>query len=382
MATTKKRTVVAASAATQAPAKRARTRVVVEAGETAEEARGKALSYFASTTKPGIDLVPSGAVLLDCVGGGGYPLGRIVNIVGDKSAGKTLLAIEAVANFVAMYPEGKVRYFEAEAAFDEQYAAALGMPVDVVDFGKPGTHGRTERAKQRTIEDWYNEMDRFLAARAKDGLPAIFVVDSFDSLSDDAEMLRDINEGTYGQGKAKKSGELFRKMVDRIEDSRVLLIIISQLRDKINAMTFGEKQTRSGGRALDFYASQIYWLAEIGKIKKVIDKVERVIGVNVKARNKKNKVGLPYRECEYPILFGYGIDDITASVEWLIEVGCEDKLKEAVGMSKAGYKVRIQNLRDKGGAPLVEVRKQLNALVRKEWERIESGFLPKSRKYG
>ena len=96
---------------------------------------------------------------------------------------------------------------------------------------------------------------------------------------------------------------------------------------------------------------------------------------------KKNKVGLPFRTCQYPIIFGYGIDDLTANVEWLIEVGREEMLKEELGMSKAGYKIRIANLRDKGGDEVREARAKLNALVKREWQIIEQGFLPKSRKY-
>ena len=166
----------------------------------------------------------------------------------------------------------------------------------------------------------------------------------------------------------------------RIESLDVLLIVVSQIRDKLN-VTFGETKTRSGGRALDFYCSHIVWLAEIGKIKKTMQGVDRVIGVNVKVNVKKNKVGLPFRTCEYPIIFGYGIDDLTANVEWLIEVGRDEMLKEEVGMSKAGYKVRIANLRDKGGDEVREIRATLTRLVKQEWQKIEQGFLPKSRKY-
>lgn len=332
-----------------------------------------ASSYFANVAeKEGLQFVRSGAAVMDCALGGGWVLGRVANIVGDKSSGKTLLAIEACANFHAAYKKGKIRYAESESAFDEKYAEALGMPITVVDFG--------HEVPMRTVEDWYNDMVRFLDAREKDGLPGLYILDSFDALSDDAEMGREIDKGSFGAQKAKKSGELFRKLVDRIEKLDVLMIVVSQLRDKIG-VTFGETKTRSGGRALDYYASHIVWLAEIGKIKRTMDKVERVIGVNVKARVKKNKVGLPFRECEYPILFGYGVDDLTANVEWLIEVGRTERLKEEVGMSTAGYKVRINNLRDKGGAEVREVRATLVKIVREEWRIIETGFLPKSRKY-
>ena len=376
MATTKRKLVVVDSPSklarvdrTKEPnAKSIRKRVKVD-----DDTIQPASSYFADVNqKDGLQFIKAGAAVMDSALGGGWVLGRIANIVGDRSAGKTLLAIEACANFHAVFENGKIRYAESESAFDEKYAEALGMPIDAVDFG----HDKP----MRTVEDWYNDMVEFLDAREKDKQPGLYILDSFDALSDDAEMGREIDKGSFGAGKAKKSGELFRKLVSRIEILDVLLIVVSQIRDKLN-VTFGETKTRSGGRALDFYCSHIVWLAEIGKIKKVIGGVERIIGVNVKANVKKNKVGLPFRTCQYPIIFGYGIDDLTANVEWLIEVGREEMLKEELGMSKAGYKIRIANLRDKGGDEVREARAKLNALVKREWQIIEQGFLPKSRKY-
>lgn len=354
-----------------------RKKVVADPGEAAKPARSRIkvkpdVPYFASNDKDGLKFVKSGSAIMDCALGGGWVLGRVANIVGDRSSGKTLLAIEASANFHRDYPSGVIRYAESESAFDERYAEALGMPVSAVDFG----HDRD----MRTIEDWYNDMVAFLDAREKDGKPGLYVLDSFDALSDDAEMDREIDKGSFGAQKAKKSGELFRKLIGRIEKLDVLLIVVSQIRDKLN-VTFGETKTRSGGKALDFYASHIVWLAEIGKIKKTVQKIERVVGVNVKARVKKNKVGLPFRECEYPIIFGYGVDDLTANVEWLLEAGAGERLKDEVGMSAAGYKVRINNLRDKGGDEVREVRAKLAQLVQEEWQRVELNFLPTSKKY-
>ena len=367
MATTNRK-VVALEPPKAKATKPPRTRIKVD-----DDTIQPASSYFANVNeKDGLKFIRSGSAVMDAALGGGWVLGRVANIVGDRSSGKTLLAIEACANFHADYPQGRIRYAESESAFDEKYAEALGMPIDAVDFG-------TDR-DMRTVEDWFNDMVAFLDAREKDKKPGLYILDSFDALSDDAEMGRDIDKGSFGAGKAKKSGELFRKLIDRIQKLDVLLIVVSQIRDKLN-VTFGETKTRSGGRALDFYCSHIVWLAEIGKIKKTIDKVERVIGVDVKVNVKKNKVGLPFRTCSYPIIFGYGIDDLTASVEWLLETGREEILKDSVGMSKAGYKVRITNLRDKGGEEVREVRNKLNNLVKSEWQKVEQGFLPKSRKY-
>lgn len=323
-------------------------------------------NYFASGANKDLPFINSGCSLFDEVLGGGYVLGRMVNIVGDKSSGKTLLAIECCANFHKKYPEGKIRYAESEAAFDEQYAEALGMPIKVVAFPD----------NIFTVEDFFKDLQQMI--KDSKGQPGLYILDSLDALSDEAEQEREIDKGSFGASKSKKLGELFRRLVQSLESSNILLMIVSQIRDKIG-VTFGETKTRSGGKSMDFYATHIIWLAEIGKIKKTIDKQERVIGVQVKARCKKNKVGLAYRDCEYPILFGYGIDDLTACAEWLLEVA-PDNL-EKLGLSKNGYKVRLNNLRNKGGEEVLELRTKLTALVRKEWIRIETSFLPKSKKY-
>jgi len=356
-----------ALSADPAPAKRGRVAIV----EEGDDLPPSPPNYFASMDKGDLEFISSGAMLIDCALGGGYCLGRVVNIVGDKSAGKTLLAMEAITNFLIRFKDGHARYAESESAFDENYAEALGLPIGRVEFngGKP----------LRTIEDWYNDMVRVLDANLN--RPLIYVLDSLDALSDDAEMARGIDEtNTFGTQKAKKLGELFRKLVERIESQDCLLIVVSQLRQAIG-ITFGETKTRSGGKALDYYASHILWLREKGKLKRTIKGVERIVGMDVEMRVKKNKVGLPFRSADYPVIFGYGIDDVTSGVEWLLEVGLAAVLEKELDMSKAGYKLRLQNLRNKGGEEMAELRKKLNAIVRREWERIETEFLPKARKY-
>lgn len=389
----RKRVAPAKPAAAATPPGRRRATLVGDPGAPATPLAGAASDYFARVAKEGVEFVSSGCTLIDCVLGGGWAMGRIVNVVGDRSAGKTLLAIEACANFNKTYPDGYIRYAEAEAAFDQLYAEALGLPEGKVDFEA----GDPEKGIT-TVEDFHKDIERVL--KNNPDRPILYVLDSLDALSDEAEAERDIDKGSFGASKAKKMGELFRRLVQRIENQRCLVIIISQLRDKIG-VTFGEKQTRSGGRALDFYASQIVWLSEIGKLTKEMSfaddrvgdaakavrgekpkntGVKRIVGVDVRMKCKKNKVGLPFRECEYPVVFGYGVDDMTANVQWLLDVGADGRLKE-VGMSKAGWRIRTDNLRNKGGQAQRDVREALDAIVRQEWTRIETKFLPQSKKY-
>jgi hypothetical protein len=234
-----------------------------------------------------------------------------------------------------------------------------------------------ESETDRTVEYLFEDVQRTL--KSLKGRPCLYIVDSLDALSDRVEKAKKADEGSYGMQKAKALHALFRRLNGDIESSRMLFMIISQVKDKIG-VAFGETKTRTGGHALDFFASQIMWLAHMGYLHKEIDGVKRAIGIDVRAKIKKNKVGLPFREADFPVLFGYGIDDMTASAEWLIEVGLEGRLEE-VEMSKGGYKTRIAKLRDRGGFEAKAVRTALGNIVREEWSRIENKFLPKSKKY-
>lgn len=300
--------------------------------------------YF-SSPKENIDFIRSGCVLLDCVLGGGYPLGRIVNIVGDRSTGKTLLAMEAIANFFRQYPDGRCFYCEAEAAFDPEYAEALGIPFNKVSF----------HDDLHTVEDLFNHLDDLMTLKQGDGSPCLYIIDSLDALSDEAELERGIGDASYGGAKAKKLSETFRRLTQGLKAANVCLMVISQVRDNIG-VAFGEKHTRSGGKALDFYASQVLWLAHTGILKRTVNKVERPVGIKVRAKAKKNKVGLPFRDCDFELIFGYGIDDLKASRDWLKAVGKTPDPKLPPD--------------------------QLAKFVLQTWFDIERTFLPTQRKYG
>jgi recombination protein RecA len=327
-------------------------------------ARSKGGSYFAAPTTD-LEFVHSGSELLNCVLGGGWPLGRIVNIVGDKSTGKTLLAIEAFANFCRQYPTGAMFYNEAESAFDKSYASALGLPVDRITF--------TEGCD--TVEQLFDDLeDKLKGMQRKQA--GLYVLDSLDALTDKAEMERGISEGSYGAAKAKQMSQLFRRLVRGVKKRRMLVMIISQVRDNIG-VTFGSKTTRSGGRALDFYASQVLFLAQVATLRKTISKVVRPIGITVKGKCTKNKIGLPLRECEFDIKFGYGVDDMGASLRWLNEVG---KLSR-VGLNQAQVPGYLKRLDDMSEEDHIAERSKVDAEVRGVWSEIEQYFLPKRGKY-
>jgi recombination protein RecA len=328
----------------------------------------KEKNYFTGP-KAGLEFISSGCTVLDCALGGGWPLGRMANIVGDKSTAKTALATEALINFKRRYPNGAAAYRECEAAYDKGYAEAMGLPVNEIDFGD-------EDNPLNTVEDFARDLDIFVEQQQKANKPGIYVLDSLDSLSDAAEMGRDIGDATYGGSKAKQLSVLFRTRVRAVERSRVLLLIVSQVRDNIGAM-FGEKHKRSGGKAMDFYASLVLWLAHIKTLKKTVNKVERPIGVTIRAKVKKNKISLPFRECDFDFLFGYGVDDIGAGVNWLAEVGRLDEME----LKQAELKEYFKGLTKVSDQEYGHEQAKMYAAVKKVWPEIEETFLPTRRKY-
>lgn len=317
-----------------------------------------------------VKFISSGSHMFDCVLGGGWAQGRVFNIVGDKSSGKTLLMIEAMINFsLASAPEDN-RYGEAESAFDEDYARQLGMP-DGIPF--------TDRME--TVEEFNKDFVEWIERREKRKIttPALYALDSLDSLSDDKEMARDMGEGTYGTAKAKFMSEFFRRNVGRIQDSNVTLGVISQIRDKLNSVPFGETKTRSGGRALDFYASQIVWLAELKKITREVYGQKRVIGVEVEAKTKKNKVGPPFRQCVFPIYFSYGIDDEVAMLNFL-KAG---KQVDMQGYDVEDLRKQLMDARSRNDRKGVRgINRVLRDLTTIHWQKIEEVLKPSYAKYG
>jgi len=323
--------------------------------------------YFKDEGKGGTPhFFSTGCTVLDCVMGYGYPVGRITNLVGDKSSGKTLLAIEAMANFAAKFPNGKIWYMETEAAFDDSYAEGLGFPIKRVD--------RID--DKDTVEDLFEILEGICKERIDQEIkePALFIVDSLDALSDRSEKDREIDKGTYGT-KAKQMSTIFRKLTKKLSQAEVSMIIVSQIRDNIGA-TFGRKTKRSGGRALDFYASIVIYLAEIKKRKKTSKGVQRVIGIDVRAKCDKNKVSAPFRECDFPITFDYGMEDEEACFEYLKSVKETEALKElgltaSTTIAQLTKKVKTEHF----------FKEQLITTVKSTWRAVEDRFKPSRRKY-
>jgi RecA/RadA recombinase len=296
----------------------------------------------------------------------------MVNLVGDTSSGKTLLAIEACANFSRLYGAENARYIESEAAFDDAWAAKLGMP--------PGIQRCDEI---RTVEDLHDDLSGYM--RDLKGNPGLYVLDSVDALSSLAEVRRQITDkSTYAAEKAKVLHEIFRRRVKDIGLAQCCLMLISQTKDNVGN-TFVPK-TRSGGHALDFFASQIVWLHEVGKENRTVSGVERTVGINVRALNKKNKVGEPFRPVDFLIVFSYGVDDELSMIKWLAKHKADDsKMQHRLAQPNAAspYEMAVRRAREKHDIErLSAYASELRAATRCRWLEIEDALRAPLPKYG
>ncbi len=249
----------------------------------------------------------------------GYPVGKIINIVGDKSSGKTFLACEIIAAAYNKFGKKlKWSYDDGESGFSFDTRNLYGIEIMPMDD--------TKRIKSQNVEDAYCNVREF-AENISDDEYGIYVIDSLDGIgSEEADKLADerfkahkkkteFKQGSYKMGKAKYlSQEFFPKLSDLLEKKNVLLIIISQVRTNVDPMSF-EKFTRAGGKAMDFYCHTVLWLANVNKIKKK----DRAIGVTVKARATKSKTPRPYREIFFKLLFDYGLDNTATNLDFLFD---------------------------------------------------------------
>lgn len=320
-------------------------------------------NYF-SAPKTHREFISSGSKLLDLVLGGGWAERRVGNIIGDASSGKTLLTIEAGANFARKYPKGKFFHRECETAFDFPYAEVVGMPTQIVDS-----------ANLNTVEDFFDDINQIVKTRTKQ--PLFYVLDSLDAISSRAELARKIDEGSYGTERAKQLSQMFRRRIPAaLDKANITLLIVSQTRDKVGAL-IGAKWTVAGGNALKFYASQRLLLDQLKRLMKTVKGVKRAEGILVKAQCIKNKIGLPFRDCEFAIKFAYGIDDIAECLDFLAAV---DGLKD-IGCTKTGRGKYLREMRKLGKKEFNASVEAIHAVTEKHWYEVEKGFAPRWRKY-
>jgi len=252
-----------------------------------------------------VSVIPTCSVSLDAaLGVGGFPRGRVIEIFGPESGGKTTLALHAIASAQRM--GGQAAFIDAEHALDPVYARRLGVDVDNLLVSQPDNG---EQALEIT--------ETLIRTNAVD----IVVVDSVAALVPKAELEGDMGDPQMGL-QARLMSQALRKLTAIVSKSKTCLIFINQIREKIGVM-FGNPETTTGGRALKFYSSVRVDIRRIQAIKEG----DRVVGSRTRAKVVKNKLSAPFREAEFDIIYGEGISKETD----LLDLGLEKQILEKSG---------------------------------------------------
>jgi recombination protein RecA len=277
----------------------------------------------------GIEVIPSGSILLDeALGIGGYPRGRIVEIYGPESSGKTTLALHAIAE--AQKIGGIAAFVDAEHALDPVYAKNLGVKIDDLWVSQPDSG---EQALEIT------------ESLVRSGAVDVIVVDSVAALTPQAEIDGDMGDAQMGL-QARLMSQAMRKLTAIIGKSRTLLIFINQIRMKIGVM-FGNPETTTGGNALKFYASL---RLEVRKTETIEKGDADAIGNRVRVKVVKNKVAPPFRRAELEIMFGKGVSAIGSLLDAAVKYEIIDKKgawyaygEEKVGQGRENAKEYLES---------------------------------------
>jgi recombination protein RecA len=278
--------------------------------------KGSLMKLGEGAGRTDVDIIPSGSILLDAaLGVGGYPRGRVIEIYGPESSGKTTLALHAIAE--AQKLGGIAGFVDAEHALDPAYARNLGVNVDELWVSQPDTG-------EQALE--------IVESLVRSGAMDIIVVDSVAALTPRAEIEGDMGDSHMGL-QARLMSQALRKLTATISKTHTCLIFINQIRMKIGVM-FGNPETTTGGFALKFYSTM---RLEVRKVESIARGNDEVVGNKVRVKVVKNKIAPPFRKAEMDIIFGKGI---SASGS-LLEAAIQNSIVEKAGSWYSYGKERI-----------------------------------------
>jgi recombination protein RecA len=271
-----------------------------------EKSCGKgSIMRLGTDTRVRVESIPTGAINLDAaIGVGGVPRGRITEIYGPESSGKTTLCLHVVAN--AQRAGGVAAFIDAEHALDTEYARKLGVDIEALLISQPDTG-------EQALE--------ICEILVRSGAVDIIVIDSVAALVPKAEIEGDMGESHMGL-QARLMSQALRKLTGAISRSNTSVVFINQLREKIGVM-FGNPETTTGGKALKFYASLRLDIRRIGPVKEKED----VVGSHVRVKVVKNKVAAPFKQAEFDIMYAEGISHTSL----LVDIGAESNIIEKSG---------------------------------------------------
>ena len=291
-----------------------------------------------------IPAISTGCLSLDLATGvGGVPRGRIVEIFGTESSGKTTLAPHVAAE--AQKKEGIVAFFDAEHALDAKYARKLGVNTDELLISQPDTGEQALEIAETLV---------------RSGAVDVIIIDSVAALVPKNEIEGDMGDASMGQ-QARLMSQAMRKLAGVVSKTRTTMIFINQMREKIGIM-FGNPETTTGGRALKFYSSMRFDIRRIASIKQGTD----VIGNRTRVKVVKNKVAPPFKEAEFDIVYGEGI----SKEGDILDLAVEHKLIQKSGAWYSYNDERVGQGRENAKAFLKE-HSEIMADVRKKIEEIE-----------
>src|SRR5512144_1458778 len=267
--------------------------------------KGSIMKMGAESARVRIDAIPTGASNLDAaIGVGGIPRGRVTEIYGPESSGKTTLCLHVVAN--AQRAGGVAAYIDAEHALDTDYAQKLGVDIDSLLVSQPDTGEQAMEICEILV---------------RSGAVDVVVIDSVAALVPRAEIEGDMGDSHVGL-QARLMSQALRKLTGSIARSKTSVVFINQLREKIGVM-FGNPETTTGGKALKFYASLRLDIRRIGPVK---DK-EDVVGSHVRVKVVKNKVAAPFKQAEFDIMYAEGISHASL----VLDIGAEANIIDKSG---------------------------------------------------